>query len=204
MSDSEWSEELEPAPEPKKRSLGKWIAWGCGCGCLAFVLVGIILGVIGFRAFQKGSDGDVQWPKVATHLAFDERPEGITVFGLDLWGFEQYYFLAEDDEVMAILMVFEPDISVEQALGQAGPMRSTVEREVVELQGREVEVMWHETKFDVAQWFGMEEAATSRTLAIDLSDERHTVLLQVQRLDGELELSHVQEFLAPFDLWRDR
>jgi len=205
MSDSDWTEELDPTPQPKKRGIGKWIAWGCGCGCLVFVALGIILGVTVVSAVRTGSDPDVQWAKLKPYLAYDERPEDVVLFGIDLWEFEQYYLVAEDEGMMAMLMVYEPGIPVSTALGQVGPMRSSVEREVVQLQGREVEVMWHETEFDFTSWFGV-EGANSRTLAIDLSDDEHTLVLQFQNLASseEFDFALVEEFLAPFDLWRNR
>ena len=101
MSDEKWlADETERSPtstegqesasleteEKKTRFLPTWV-WGCGGGCLLTVALAIG-GIFYFnRLVLRGFDPEVQWPKLAKALPFEERPEGLELrFGWPFLG----------------------------------------------------------------------------------------------------------------------
>jgi hypothetical protein len=89
MAETSWTE--EQAPGPKKKSIPTWL-WFCGGGCLLAVLLAVIAAGFGIRAVNQARNPEVQWPKVAEILPFDERPEGWTlIMGVHIVG-DQYTF----------------------------------------------------------------------------------------------------------------
>ena len=110
MSDVDWgSDHLEP---PKKKKVPMWV-WGCGGGCMfaigALFVVGRIVGPKVKEWIDSLSKPEVQWPRLAEVLPFDERPASVDIERwpfpmLDIWKLQS----KEDD---LVVFVFAPPAS---------------------------------------------------------------------------------------------
>jgi hypothetical protein len=150
MADVTWTEEGQSAP-PKKK-IPTWV-WFCGGGCLAMLVLAIVAGGLMFNFVKKGVDPEVQWPRLAKILPFDERPQNLEiVFGNQI-GIEQYVLR---DETRALQLQIQhhkgPDggEARDQIFGSDKPafpenmgvMKfADMQRGVVEVQGRELRVL---------------------------------------------------------------
>jgi hypothetical protein len=91
MSETNWgSDHLE---SPKKRKIPLWLL-GCGGGCMfligALIVVAIIAGPRAVDWVEGLSKPEVQWPRVAEKVPFDEAPSGFSIARLpfpvvDMW-----------------------------------------------------------------------------------------------------------------------
>lgn len=82
-----WTEE-SPSEAPKKK-IATWI-WFCGAGCLAMLVLGIVLAIFAVGFVKNATDPDKQWEGIAKILPYDKRPADMTpLFGMDV-GVEQY------------------------------------------------------------------------------------------------------------------
>ena len=103
MAETTWTEELPTGP--KKKSIPTWV-WFCGGGCLLAVLLAVVAIGFGFRAINQARDPDVQWPKLAEVLPFDERPKEMQlIMGMHLVG-DQWTF--KDDRGFSVQIQNHP------------------------------------------------------------------------------------------------
>ncbi len=91
MADAAWTAEESTAP-PKKK-VPTWV-WFCGGGCLAMIVLAVVAIGLAVSYGRKAADPEVQWPRLAKVLPYDERPEGLELqTGLQMGsmiGMEQY------------------------------------------------------------------------------------------------------------------
>lgn len=208
MSETEWTENDVAAETAKKKGIPWWV-WGCGGGCLLFVLVTAgAVAVLGPKLAQWAedmSDPEVQWPKVAEYLPYDERPEHIEmVMGLDIPGQKQWTMMDNENGLLGQLFVMDKTAggdmmrpgSAANAIGVSGE-----ESGLMVVQGVEVDAMFF--KMTVP----LQGEAVGPAVRVDLSgSSKNAVILQVTVPDGEGTVSEedVELFLAPFDVWRNR
>jgi len=87
-------DELDAAEAPKKGGVPRWVWWGCGGGCLITILAVAVGLFLAAQALKKAADPEVQWPKVAEVLPFDERPVDLKLaMGMDLIVQQQFTFV---------------------------------------------------------------------------------------------------------------
>lgn len=80
MSDVGWgSDHLEP---PKKRTIPLWVM-GCAGGCMFAIGAAVVAAYFGGTMFKDWvavqSKPEVQWPRLAEVLPFEERPAGFSI-----------------------------------------------------------------------------------------------------------------------------
>lgn len=207
MTQPSWGDE-SGATAPKKRRIPTWALWGCGGGCLLATLVGIGLTILGYRFVRDGMDPEKQWPKLAEVLPFDERPANLQIaFGFGI-GFDQ--FILTDPAAGAWAMVIEfPASAGEEYKNLLDPEFDTPfglgklvdpEPGVLDLQGREVPCL----RFSRVN--PEPAGAEGAGIRVDLTGPQgkpRTLELRQRRAE-RVEDAVVAEFLAPFDVWRER
>ena len=75
MAETTWTED-SPGEAPKKR-VPTWV-WFCGAGCLAMIVLGIILAVFFVGFVKNATDPEKQWTAIEKILPYDERPAEMT------------------------------------------------------------------------------------------------------------------------------
>jgi hypothetical protein len=214
MSEVRWSEETTEAP-PKKRRFPAWLLWGCGCGCLAMLLVGGVLTVLGVRMWNEANDPEIAWARVDELLPYDTRPDGWEALGLsiELFDFGQFMLRPPDEPFFLVVQrmpssaeleaFFDPESRHNRGFFGVNEIREP-EPGRIEVQGREVRALRY------LSWLpeeAQEKGANGASIRVDLSSERGPpVLLQVTAGDDRprIEDADVARLLAPFDVWRER
>jgi len=203
MNDTQWSEE-QAAPAKKKR-FPSWVWWGCGGGCALVVLVFAAVAILGGRMVKRGMDPEVQWPRLEKVLAFEERPEGLELeFGMDL-GAEQFHL--RDTRHGLAVTIFEFPLSAKAGYEQfLDPENSPIglgktidpEAGTIAIQGREVPCL----RFAGVR--GLEANDRGSGIRVDLTGDRSKPRLLELRSgrDERIEDAVVEEFLAPFQVWK--
>jgi hypothetical protein len=225
MSESNWGE--SEAPPPKKR-VPTWL-WACGGGCLLALVLGIAGGTYLFVKFKKaveeGQNPDIQWPRVAEALPYDNKPADTTLqFGLHL-GFVDMYIFSVDHQDSArpeySVILYQINALDKEKSGQAldpsesgGFMnqgkRRNMKSGTVRVQGRDLKALRFDQMDDDEKQAadGMPKPGKGPSIMLDLTSENgtHTLLLQMIRLDGTdpIEDEAVQRFLKPFHVGPDR
>lgn len=108
MSEINWgSDHLEA---PKKRKIPLWVL-GCGGGCMfmvgAVIVAVLVMGPKVSKWVDSLSQPEVQWPRLAEALPFDEQPEGFSIARLpvpliDLW------LLRSDAQDLSVFVLAAP------------------------------------------------------------------------------------------------
>ena len=81
MTEESWGSDFDRPAE--KKSVLPILGWIFGAGCLLFVIVLIVGGIWFARFYGKATDPEIQWAAVAEVLPIDERPDGVTIFGVN-------------------------------------------------------------------------------------------------------------------------
>jgi hypothetical protein len=214
MTELKWSEETTEAPR-KKRRFPAWLLWGCGCGCLALLLVGGILSVLGVRVWNRAHDPEVVWAHVEELLPYETRPEGWEAVGIsfDMLDFGQYVLNPPEEPFFLMVQrmpspaelepLLDPDSRQNRGIFGVNKIRQP-ESGTIEVQGREVRCMRY------LSWLpedAQEKGAGGASLRIDLTSERGPpILLQITALDdrARIEDADVARLLEPFEVWRER
>lgn len=213
MSDTDWTEGVEP-PRPKKRRGPLFWILGCmGCGCLVVVVAVAFLGF----AVVRGMDPDRQWPRIRSVLHFEERPEQPKVLiGWDLFGGEQYQLDHTELGLQGVLMPLDSQAEVDALFATDSPALA-IATDLVEgtlaVQGREVRSLHYRNVFDSSQipeWIASridlpDEQDLGAFLRIDLSTPggRFLVFDLAGAPGSELGEADVQAFLEAFDVWHE-
>ncbi len=150
----EWSpDEARPA---RKRGIPRWLLWGCGCGCLGFVMLLLALGGSGYLILKDSQKPEVQWANLGEQLAFETKPTDLTMLMgyripkvqflvTILPGTEEYHLRDSEDGYMAIVRVVPDDDMKEQYMDPTSgiPGISVTDGELFtfELQGQVVNAM---------------------------------------------------------------
>lgn len=215
MSESNWGE--EGAAPAKKRSVPTWL-WFCGGGCLAAVVVGVILAAVLFSKAKEWGQAEMQLPELAKALPFDEPlpAEMQFKFVMPVPGLQMYVF--EDQRGYAtVVYVSSP--------GNADELRRTVLNEKydgamfnmggrkdlaasqVDVQGRELKVLRF-YQLHGAGGAGDERSQQGQSAIVDLTPEGATglVVLQVIRGGGDAPISdeELRTLLKPFHVGPNR
>jgi hypothetical protein len=206
MQDSDWGE----APK-KERRIPTWAWWTCGGGCLAVLLVGLLLVFFVVGRVREATDPEKVWAEVAEVLPHDERPAGWeTMLGGSVLGVGQYHLLpAEPSGCHFMIQIFpsasmldpnfDPDAPQNQGAFGVGRLREAEQGTFV-LQGREVR--------SLSFLGGTGSGSGGAGLRLDLSGGEAGPHVFVQILTptrGEkLSNEEIEHLFAPFDVWRGR
>jgi hypothetical protein len=201
-----WGSDFEA---PQKKSRLPVLAWVLGSGCF-FLLILVVVAVLAFgRMMKRASDPEIQWPKVAEVLPFDEPPAGIQVLQIFKWGGTRTWLLfpRKDPDFQVLLLHVTGEDAQESRAKFFGK-----EAEVFTLvaQGRELPAVraaseeggfGRDTDFrDVM----VSELASGPCLRLDLSPPGSPDLLMLQWTDMDgaepVDEQRVLSFLEPFDL----
>jgi hypothetical protein len=205
MADVEWGEEQE-TPR-KKKGIPGWVWWGCGGGCLVVTLIAVAVVVAGTFFFRGAIDPEKQWPRLAEVLAYDQRPEHLSLeFGMGI-GADQFHLVDHAAGLRAALIQYpssasseykqtmDPDFGV-MGLGKMVDARTGT----LEIQRREVPfVRFERVKPEP-------EGAVGPGIRLDLTGETgkpRTLELRKLRVEP-LGDEEVLAFLSCFDVWRGR
>ncbi len=215
MSESPWTD--EGAPAPQKKSIPTW-AWWAGGGCLVLLLLGATGLFLAVSMFKKATDPEQQWPKVAQVLAFDKRPENLTLIwgsqlGPDVFVFHDQHGLI----VMLMRMPTDDDKSRKKMfdekqsfsfLGKGG--RHSMQAGTIRVQGRELQALrFVQERADSGGSAGEPSTGTGGSMLVDVTpeDSDRPVILQVTRADGSDQAipdQTVIDLLAPFHVGPER
>ncbi len=210
MAETTWSEEGVEAP--KKKGIPIWV-WGCGGGCLLFIVVGLIAAVWGAGKIKDAFDADVVWPKISEVIPFEERPENYKVGGGSFFGTDLYFIFNESEMVLGILVgseaedqeeidkVFAGDLSESGFMGVGEVQES--ESILVDVKGRECRALRFKGS-DVSMPFQVEGGSKGDSIMlIDLSTgAKFTMLELIDMSGGVTDQEDVTAFFEPFDPWR--
>lgn len=206
----DWGD-LESLPPPKAGA-PRWL-WFCGGGCLLLALGLFAIGTWGYTWVKEGLDPEIQWPKVAQVLPYDERPEDFELkFGGQIPGLEFYAFVYKDMQTIAALVVQSNEKGEFDARLEFGEDVVLFEQGELEIQGRTVPLTriqvegesarmpWHDRGFDP-------DVQQLSMLQLDLTEpgtERGIVALFTREDDQFPSEELVREFLRPFHVGPDR
>lgn len=220
MPEIAWKEEI-PLEPPKKR-VPTW-AWFCGGGCLALIVLGVVLAGLGFTVFKKATDPEQLWEQTAKLLPYDERPaEMQPTFGMSI-GVEQVQF--QDSRGYMLTLQRHRGKGGTEARQQmfdgeepefpeniAGQMRfEDVSTGKVRVQGRDLGIVRMRMEFSGIAGRMMPEEAKRQfggMAFVDLTPEGDAgmLMLQIQRVGGNTSITDedVREILRPFHVGPER
>lgn len=193
---------------PRKRGIPTWL-WVCGSGCLLATIAAIALVAFGFSVFKKGTDPEIQWPKIQKLLPFEERPEELELqFGMNV-GIEMYV-LSDTRGYVVMLFHGRPDQAAElreqmlnvevsgSVMGMGG--RKDLREASLEVQGRTLQGL----RFNQAQGEGAAGGNAGESIMLELTSQESSspIILQMVRAGGSAEITddEVRTFLEDFDL----
>lgn len=215
------------ADELPRRKTPKWV-WFLGGGCGLVVVVGLIAVIFTLCFVKRANDPELQWPRVAALLPFDERPDGWSVTGLPSPGSDGEFFLLRPpgtndqitllrypaDEAEKFRAVHFGDVELEAHAPVIGPVgRFDPVKSKLVVQGRELELLRYFTTPDAPEkadgLLGAIQSATATSnVVVDVSAASSSgaagelVVLEVRR-QGKREPipdEDVITLLAPFHI----
>jgi len=225
MSESAWGDEPVEQKVTAKGGVPGWV-WGCGGGCLVLLVLGIVgaiyLGGKVAEQVQMAMDPEVQWPRIAEAMPFEERPHGYTAFGIPFVGMApgiEWMVMLVADPASAIVFSFtDADSTNVDTMFEPGFDASSMgfggwgdpEIGTIVIQGRETRCVRFWAKSG-GEMFGQQPQAGSLTggsMMIDLSGNGEPVIVQISdshvRKGEQIADETVRAFLAPFDAWGSR
>lgn len=214
MAENQWGDE---APAPKKKSIPTW-AWFCGGGCLLAVLGIVIAAWLSVGFVKKMGDPEVQWPKLAEVLPYDERPEGVTLeAGMQL-GVENYTLVDEGRGLMITLQRMPGDQSevrrqlfVEEPPSIPAMSLVDPEKGTIDVQGRQIPIVRCQIELSgLLKKFMPKEAegglGASAYLDLTEGEDGAYTTLQMMRPGSTERITdeEIRGFLRPFHVGPDR
>jgi hypothetical protein len=109
MAESGWgTDDLQPLEKKRKVPIWVWVTCsGCLLAAVALALV-LVLSIPHIKRWAATlNDPEVQWPKVAEVLPFDERPPETDIFRLPFPGMQGWKLTTRDGQRTAILPAAE-------------------------------------------------------------------------------------------------
>ncbi len=205
MKEDDWNP-TEEAPPPKKSRIPRWALFGCGGCSVVLLVVGVAVAIFAMRWWSKASDPEVQWPRLAQVLPFDERPQGLELhMGTSIVVGNQFVLTNEDESLLIEIVDYDLDpqdfdeILTTQAPGHP---RDPVEGEL-EIQGRSVPTYTFQQKRGEALWGGKNLGPGIR---FDLRAGDRLATVDIRRLGSQepLKEEEARAFFDHFDVWRGR
>ncbi|HIG12780.1 MAG TPA: hypothetical protein EYG30_01685 [Planctomycetes bacterium] len=211
MTEETWAD--EPQVPKQRRGLPPWL-WFCGGGCLIMTVLLAVGGMFIFGKVKEMADPDTQWALVDELIGYDDRPSGLTIFGLDAMpGIDGFVFIDMSTGRSVTWMMLpaseaegRDEIFSEDFEGGGIPGISQVsdpEIGEVVVQGRTLSIM----RFN-QNTIG---AGEQKTAFVDVTPEEADDfwLLQVvipPGRDGPQGITdeYINEFLAPFHIGHER
>jgi hypothetical protein len=205
VSEQAWGDE-ESVSAPRKRTVPKWVWWGCGGGCLVATLIVALVSVFMFRTVRESMDPEKQWPKLAEVLHFDERPDLDLNVGIGFAGVDRFILQDRSGERMGTVLAYPPAArgELDKFLSPDGELPfgmgrlREAEEGTITVQGREVPALRFAGVESEPEPFGA-------GIRIDLSGSGAPRGFELRRLKAEAVTdADVETFLAQFDVWRGR
>ena len=220
MSDKQWSEDGSSAA-PKK-GVPTWI-WFAGGGCLLMILIAVVLVWFLVATVKESVNPELQWPRVAQALPFDERPKELTLTYGNHIGVDTYFFTDSRGYIAVLFHLPASKASetrkqfMDPSLAQ-GPLgvngRRDIKAGTVRVQGREIPLLrFFQDKMthkDSKPEAGTEpEVGSGAAVMLDLTPEdgERPVIMQLIRQGGEqgpISDETIIEFLKPFHVGTQR
>jgi hypothetical protein len=197
--------------------------WFCGGGCLAMIVLAVVAIGLVISYGKKAADPEVQWPKLAKVLPFDERPANLQLMMGNQLGIEQY-LLRDVVKGLQLQIQYHTGASAaaqrEQLFGSDDPVFpenmlvmkfKDLQPGVVEVQGRELRVI--RMRMELAgfmQGIVPEEGKQGLGSVIMMDGTREGddgfLFLQVTREGGSDPITddEVQDLLKPFHVGPNR
>jgi hypothetical protein len=205
VSEQAWGDEETVGARPK-RTVPKWVWWGCGGGCLVATLIVALVAVFKLRTVRESMDPEKQWPKLAEILHFDERPDLELQVGIGFAGVDRFILEDRTGERMGTVLAYPPAARGEfdKFLSPDGELPfgmgrlREAEEGTITVQGREVPAV---------RFTGVESEPNSRAagIRIDLTGSGAPRGFELRHSGSErVEDADVESFLARFDVWRGR
>jgi hypothetical protein len=205
VSEQAWGDE-ETVGARTKRTVPKWVWWGCGGGCLVATLIVALVAVFMLRTVRESMDPEKQWPKLAEILHFDERPDLELQVGIGFAGVDRFILEDRTGERMGTVLAYPPAARGEfdKFLSPDGELPfgmgrlREAEEGTITVQGREVPAV---------RFTGVESEPNSRAagIRIDLTGSGAPRGFELRHSGSErVEDADVESFLARFDVWRGR
>jgi hypothetical protein len=216
MSESPWSD--ESAAAPKKKSVPTW-AWWVGGGCLFMLLALAVAVFVIFSFVKKATDPERQWPEIAQVLAYDKRPENLTLIWGSQVGLDMFVF--HDQKGLVVLLMRLPSDEANKSrkqmfddkqtftlMGKGG--RHSMQPGTIKVQGRELQALRFVQEGGPSKTTAGEPSTGSGgSMLVDVTpeDAERPVILQVTRANGSDEPISDQtiiDILAPFHVGPER
>lgn len=224
MSDAEWSSEVGELATPPKKRIPGWV-WGCGAGCLLFLLLTVGVLAVGFTFVRKAVDQDAQWERLGAYLPVAERPPGVSIFGMPIRieGMAMWVLMDEAHHRQGLflqapagkdatqtrqeLLASDQDKQLGGLFGGYG--RNEVEKGTIEVQGRSLECLRYQSfpKEDSSESSSLsavgaqfEGASMVVDLAPEGSGEVLLLILTKVRTSERVSDDELRAFLAPFQV----
>jgi hypothetical protein len=197
----DWVEE-----RPKRRGLPRWMWFTCGCTSFLALAGAVALYFGGKALLEKGTDPELQWPRLDQVLPFEERPEHLALeFGMSM-PMEQFVLRDErtdvrgivyaSTELEAISELFETKPSSAVLFG-LGSMIDPEEGEI-EIQGKSVRSI----RFRSIKGTGNQQLGPGVRLDLGTRGDKH-VAAELRRPGKAPSDEEVQSFLEGFQVWSD-
>ena len=204
MTEEAWGSDFDQPV--KKKSALPILAWVFGSGCLLVILVLIVGGFFFARFMNKSTDPDIQWPRVAEVLPFDERPSDLEIFGFGIGG-DRTWMITLPDQNHRVLLTHITGSGIAE---QRKMLFGGSEGFTIEVQGRELTAMRPESgeTDETEPSFGdvLGKLTGGHSIRVDLSprDGNELVMLQFTVVDAEDAIPEqlVIDFLDRFQVDR--
>lgn len=181
----------------KKRN--PWL-WGCGLGCLGLLVMGGVVGYMGFSWFRSALDPDVAFQNMTEHLPAEQLPAGWKIIlgssipgtGMEVTVIHQAQG-GDGSPMVAMVFVSEDQEQGEthwnETMSGGGSPRS------VEVQGRVLMGHSHEHH----------SGGSTFLVMVSEEDEPSMIMIQFQRSGSSVAISDedIQAFFNPFTIGPD-
>jgi hypothetical protein len=229
MTDEDWGDIREAG---SSKGIPFWV-WGCGGGCLLFIVLIVAAGFWGYGFVKDAINPDIAWTNVEQLVDFDERhPDFALIFGaaipfteMEVYVFQQLQEdapLVDENDLPLSLESLQLDedglIVVLQLNASEDPSEEDMEAmeitdfpvtiQGVEFEATRLEITGDTDGYFAVNWGGDDKGDPSPMVIVNLSEvlDQEDLVAIIMRANGgdEPTEADVQHFFAPFHIGPDR